>query len=669
MTIPAGSRSGTGTLELTPVADDLVEGDKVVTLDGTTGGFTAIVPRISLTDDDTATLSITGPADDIAEGSNADFTVTLSDDVAKETTVAWTADGNTNDYSPDSGTVTFPAGSAAGAMQTFSIAVTSELISEPTEDFTGTLGEGTGNLASLVSVDASASGATVAIPESDPTIVRFFCPTTTVSEGDSTAECNVFVDPLRVIPSTDLTVDYATADDTASAGSDYTAASGTLTFEAGTEAIFSQTITVPILDDELYEGDETFELSLTNLQGGGMPSHLLELDSEAATVTVTMTITDNDEPPTDITVHRPLLYGIVHTQRVDTYYNCIDSYTTSSGYVVQDCDVILAGSRMTGDELSFLVLFAGWSEGHRIAVTGTPRLKINIGGTSLFNASGQLYNSGGTDKYADCVDASKSYTDSNGVTDWIPDLECTYTVTMADRDEDGVWVPGGVPFETPSGSSVTALHDPTQNWTSRVPSIIGTNSALWDMVINPVTMLSQAPPGGSNSPPEILGAFFQTPEGTLDVGSIVASDPDDADSVVGFTLGGDDASAFTITGDGVISFADAPDYESPSDANRDNLYELTVTATSGLGSRARYATADVYASVTDVEEPPEFEADSFAFTVAEGSAQVGSVVATAQTATPSSTTSSRATTATTCTSSPSRPSAAKATPGAPPRWR
>ena len=62
-----------------------------------------------------------------------------------------------------------------------------------------------------------------------------------------------------------VTVDYATADGTAEAGEDYTATSGTLTFAAGET---TKTVNVPVLDDALDEGEETFVLRLSNAAGG-----------------------------------------------------------------------------------------------------------------------------------------------------------------------------------------------------------------------------------------------------------------------------------------------------------------------------------------------------------------------------------------------------------------
>ena len=62
-----------------------------------------------------------------------------------------------------------------------------------------------------------------------------------------------------------VTVDYATSDGTASAGSDYEAASGTLTFAPGETA---KTVAVAVLNDAHDEGEETFVLTLSNPQGG-----------------------------------------------------------------------------------------------------------------------------------------------------------------------------------------------------------------------------------------------------------------------------------------------------------------------------------------------------------------------------------------------------------------
>ena len=69
---------------------------------------------------------------------------------------------------------------------------------------------------------------------------------------------------LSRAPSSTVTVDYATADGTATAGSDYTAVSGALTFAAGET---EKTVSVAVLDDAHDEGSETLTLTLSNATG------------------------------------------------------------------------------------------------------------------------------------------------------------------------------------------------------------------------------------------------------------------------------------------------------------------------------------------------------------------------------------------------------------------
>ena len=74
-----------------------------------------------------------------------------------------------------------------------------------------------------------------------------------------------------------VTVAYATADGTATAGSDYTATSGTLTFQPGAR---EKTISVPVLGDLVDEGSETLTLTLSSASGA-------TIADEVATGTIT----------------------------------------------------------------------------------------------------------------------------------------------------------------------------------------------------------------------------------------------------------------------------------------------------------------------------------------------------------------------------------------------
>ncbi len=94
-----------------------------------------------------------------------------------------------------------------------------------------------------------------------------------------------------------VSVDYATSDGSATAGSDYGATSGTLSYAANVDGI--KTFTVPIVDDSATEGNETLNVSLSNPSGGAT------LGSPSAT---TLTILDNDA-----TVPQPGTLGFTTT--------------------------------------------------------------------------------------------------------------------------------------------------------------------------------------------------------------------------------------------------------------------------------------------------------------------------------------------------------------------
>ena len=81
---------------------------------------------------------------------------------------------------------------------------------------------------------------------------------------DANAAFTVSLSRAFTTASHSVTVDYATSDGTAKAGEDYTATSGTLTFAAGET---TKTVNVPVLDDAIDEGEETFTLRLSNVQG------------------------------------------------------------------------------------------------------------------------------------------------------------------------------------------------------------------------------------------------------------------------------------------------------------------------------------------------------------------------------------------------------------------
>ncbi|HEX7255988.1 MAG TPA: Calx-beta domain-containing protein [Gaiellaceae bacterium] len=120
----------------------------------------------------------------------------------------------------------------------------------------------------------------------DPTTVELFAVPGGGAADDSVAEgagTKTITVTLSAPSSEQVTVNYATADGTAHAGSDYEATSGTLAFAPNDT---SETFDVAIVDDQRDEPDQTFLVNLTS------PSNTVLTDEQA-----TITILDDDDPP------------------------------------------------------------------------------------------------------------------------------------------------------------------------------------------------------------------------------------------------------------------------------------------------------------------------------------------------------------------------------------
>jgi hypothetical protein len=189
---------------------------------------------------------------------NATFTVTLSRTSVAAVTVDFaTADGTATapaDYSAASGTLTFAPGETS---KTVSVAVNGDTVCEPDETFLVDLSNATG----ATIVDGQGQGTIV---NDDPCVPSLGIADVTVTEGNSGITNATFTASLSAASASTVTVDFATADGTATAPSDYTSASGTLTFAPGET---TKTITVSVNGDTLVEPDETFFVNLSNAIG------------------------------------------------------------------------------------------------------------------------------------------------------------------------------------------------------------------------------------------------------------------------------------------------------------------------------------------------------------------------------------------------------------------
>ena len=107
---------------------------------------------------------------------------------------------------------------------------------------------------------------TVSISDDEP---RIYVGDAYAAEGNAGTTPFEFTVSLSTAYDRAVTVDYATADGSATAGSDYAAAAGTLTFAAGET---SKTVTVLVNGDRLIEESEGFSLNLSNPSGNSATS-------------------------------------------------------------------------------------------------------------------------------------------------------------------------------------------------------------------------------------------------------------------------------------------------------------------------------------------------------------------------------------------------------------
>ena len=208
------------------------------------------------------------------DAGSAVFRVSLSHASDEVVTVAyrtsdWTATAG-SDYSAASGTLTFEPGDTREAI---AVPVLDDSEEEENETFTVTLSDarnatladpdGTGTIRDDDSDDDDPDDGADG-PSSPSRLPALVIDDVTVAEDAGSAPFTV---SLSRPSSAAVTVAYETSDWTATAGSDYTAASGTLTFAPGETR---KTIAVLVLVDDEEEGDEIFTVRLSDARNAAL---------------------------------------------------------------------------------------------------------------------------------------------------------------------------------------------------------------------------------------------------------------------------------------------------------------------------------------------------------------------------------------------------------------
>ena len=157
----------------------------------------------------------------------------------------------------------------------------------------------------------------------------------------------------------------------------------------------------------------------------------------------------------------------------------------------------------------------------------------------------------------------------------------SYTVTKG-RDKDLFTIDsdsGELTFVTAPDFETPTDHDTDNEYKVKITAAAGGKSVVQRIVVT-VTNVDEAPAFASPT------AAHEIAENETDVTTVVATDPDEGDDV-SYAIpdgadGGADGARFAIGAtSGELTFVAAPDFEAPTDADTDNVYDVVVKATAG----------------------------------------------------------------------------------------
>ncbi len=278
------------------------------------------------------TSSSSGPAisvDDVnvSEGDTgttpAVFTLRLSTPLSVPVSVSYATANDTAttaDYTTTAGTATFNPGETT---VTVSVPIKGDVLTEANETFFL-------NLSNPVNASISDPQAVCTIVENDLTLITI-SDAPAVVEGNAGVANATFSVALSKALQVPVTVNYASADVTATANVDYTPVAGTLTFAAGET---QKAILVSVIADSLNEGNETFVVNLSNATNGTIT---------AAQGTGTI---NNDDPVVSVTIGDLSVTestGGTNTAQVPVTLSAAAGQTVSVGYTMT------AGTATTAD--------------------------------------------------------------------------------------------------------------------------------------------------------------------------------------------------------------------------------------------------------------------------------------------------------------------------------
>ena len=608
----------------------------------------------------TPTLSIADAEGDEDDG--VEFTATLTAGVSGKVTATWTASIESGDTAVAADLATTTTGDVEfdvnATTATFTVPLNDDSTDEPDQTFTLTLSGVSSN--AQLAADPTAKGT---IQDNDDP------PTLSVDDVSGTEGTSLtFTVTLSAESEKTVTVDYATSEadpQSAVSGTDFTAASGTLTFSPGDPGDTTKTITVATTGDTTVETNETFTVTLSNPTNATLGTK----------VAATGTINDDATVPTIsgmVVISTPVLgtdtYGAGETIEVlvafdeavnatsDTDFELnvgggandrsapllrgsgtatlVFGYTVApgdeddNGIWIGDQDRTLVGARRLMAQSGTIASVAtsraadlthdaldGQQSDHKVdgsrsivsvAVTSTPALETDTygaGETIRFTVTFNV----AVDKTGDPV-----LRFALGNSGEVRDVDAAYESGSGGK----ALVFGYTVLATDEDDNGIFLRDEEDFDNPDGPVRLDSNDEIEFKGTStdvPLYWEGRGTQSGhkvdgsrttGNNPPSFTSlATFDAAENQTAAGTVAAADSDADDSVTGYAItGGADQALFEIGATaGELTFKSAPNFEDPQDSDTDNGYEVTVQATSGAGTRVMTATQTITVTVTDVD--------------------------------------------------------------------
>ena len=261
----------------------------------------------------------------------------------------------------------------------------------------------------------------------------------------------------------------------------------------------------------------------------------------------------------------------------------VDEGREESASLTSDYPVLRSRSSNDAPEFSPATVTREVSEGDKGMTVGAPvkatdditnALNYTLGGDDAIRfeidqKTGQIKTKVDLDREGEAVATADILGSCDGAITGAPEPECTVTVTATDSAG-----------EASTAATVTIKItnvDEKPKFSTTVPAI-------------GMKMISRAE-----------GMTALADDGDVANVTYAATDPDGLR--VNLTLMGADGAKFQLTSSdngGVLSFKEKPDYEKPTDRNKDNVYEVTVRASDGTMDTDHM----VMVTVTDADEAP-----------------------------------------------------------------